>query len=292
MRFGPAAVLLIDLVAGRNPRRRSYPREPRFFVTPAEPEPPVDRSVIGTVVGWRGTGVVLEAPDDVLEAFLSHLPAFYENAGEPVATAEFTLTGESLTVTLPDGLTVTGPFDASTMRAAASRIELLVVERLRATTAIHAGVVSFGARAVVLPGRSMAGKSTLVRALVDAGGTYLSDEYALIEYSGRVAAYPRRMTIRTRDGNQRVDAARAADVDMPSIPIHLVASLIYAAEGWSVEQATQASAVMDLVSNSLNARHDPEGAMIALTSAVSQATCITGTRGEAIEAAALIRAML
>ncbi|MEO6952338.1 MAG: hypothetical protein ABI321_11030 [Polyangia bacterium] len=68
---------------------------------------------------------------------------------------------------------------------------------------IHAGVVAIDGRALLLPGRTFSGKSTLVAALVAAGATYYSDEYAVLDAAGRVAAYPRRMSLRRNTGAPR-----------------------------------------------------------------------------------------
>ena len=51
---------------------------------------------------------------------------------------------------------------------------------------LHAGVVAWEDRALLLPGQSHAGKSTLVAELVRAGATYYSDEFALLDSQGRV----------------------------------------------------------------------------------------------------------
>ena len=48
---------------------------------------------------------------------------------------------------------------------------------------LHAGAVAWGGRAILFPGRSHTGKSTLVRTLVSAGATYLSDEFAVLDRS-------------------------------------------------------------------------------------------------------------
>jgi len=46
---------------------------------------------------------------------------------------------------------------------------------------VHAGVVAWRGRAIVLPGYSRAGKSTLVAELLKLGATYYSDEYAVLD---------------------------------------------------------------------------------------------------------------
>jgi len=55
---------------------------------------------------------------------------------------------------------------------------------------VHAGVVAWQGRAVLIPGRTLSGKSWLVRALVRAGAEYYSDEFAVLDARGRVHPYP------------------------------------------------------------------------------------------------------
>ena len=46
---------------------------------------------------------------------------------------------------------------------------------------VHAGAVAWQGRAIIIPGASLSGKSTLVAELVRAGATYLSDEFAVLD---------------------------------------------------------------------------------------------------------------
>ena len=64
---------------------------------------------------------------------------------------------------------------------------------------VHAGVVGVEDRAIVLPGRSFAGKTTLVAALVKAGAEYWSDEYAVLDADGLVHPYPKPLSVRIND---------------------------------------------------------------------------------------------
>ena len=62
---------------------------------------------------------------------------------------------------------------------------------------VHAGVVAVDGRALLLPGGSFTGKTTLVAALLRAGAQYGSDEYAVLDEAGLVLpAYPRPLSIR------------------------------------------------------------------------------------------------
>lgn len=61
---------------------------------------------------------------------------------------------------------------------------------------VHAAVASRAGLAVVLPGRSGAGKTTLVAALALAGWSYLSDEVAALDLAGSVVRpYPRPLAL-------------------------------------------------------------------------------------------------
>lgn len=66
------------------------------------------------------------------------------------------------------------------LRALESDLQLHVAVRSRRFVFVHAGVVGWRGRAILLPGRSHSGKSTLVAALLEEGAAYYSDEYALI----------------------------------------------------------------------------------------------------------------
>jgi hypothetical protein len=63
-------------------------------------------------------------------------------------------------------------------------------------TFLHAGVVGWEARAIVIPGRSFSGKTTLVREMLRLGATYYSDEFAVVDNSGLVHPFARPLGIR------------------------------------------------------------------------------------------------
>src|SRR5205085_11744707 len=65
-------------------------------------------------------------------------------------------------------------------------------------TFLHAGVVGWKGRAIVVPGSSFTGKTTLVREMLHLGATYYSDEFAVVDRSGLVHPFPRPLGIRQR----------------------------------------------------------------------------------------------
>ena len=81
-----------------------------------------------------------------------------------------------------------------------SHLQLYVAEWARRRIFVHAGVVGWRGRAILVPGRSFSGKTALIAAFVRAGATYYSDEYAVLDAKGRVHPYPRRLSIRSEGG--------------------------------------------------------------------------------------------
>src|SRR5262249_36246454 len=82
------------------------------------------------------------------------------------------------------------------LRTFEADVQLHVAEMAPERVFVHAGVVAYQGRGILLPGRSFAGKSTLVRELVQAGAQYYSDEYAVLDADGAVHPYPRPLSIR------------------------------------------------------------------------------------------------
>lgn len=72
---------------------------------------------------------------------------------------------------------------------------------------LHAGVVAVGEEALVLPGRTFSGKTTLVEALLRAGARYVSDEYAVLDEDALVHPFPKPLSMRNsaaRGGTREV----------------------------------------------------------------------------------------
>lgn len=157
---------------------------------------------------------------------------------------------------------------------------------------VHAGVVGWRGRAIVLPGRTHAGKSSLVAALVRAGATYFSDEYAVLDQDGWVHPYPKALSLRARAGERGVpvDVAtlggRASD---EPLRLGLVVSTTYR-EGarWRPRPETPARAMLSLLDNTVVARLRPPLVMATLRAALEGASAVRTPRGEADDAARAI----
>ena len=168
-------------------------------------------------------------------------------------------------------------------------LQLYVAERARRRVFVHAGVVGWRGRAIVIPGRTMSGKTTLVSALVRAGATYYSDEYAVLDERGRVHPYPKPMSIRKNGGGRPMKIlpeAFGGTTGVRPLPVGLVVATSYR-EGarWRPRQLLPGRAVMALLAHTVSVRRKPERALTTLRQVVADALLLKGARGEATEIA-------
>jgi hypothetical protein len=173
---------------------------------------------------------------------------------------------------------------------------LTIAERSPRRTFVHAGVVGWKGRAIVLPGRTHTGKTTLTAALVRAGAAYLSDEFALIDKHGRIHPFPKPLSIReqpfTPQQNQAVESLGGKQRRRP-LPIGLIVISPYESGRRFRPRAVSAGrGVLELLRHTPSARRDPGLAFERLSLIVAEAPVLKGVRGEADEAATAILARL
>jgi hypothetical protein len=166
-----------------------------------------------------------------------------------------------------------------------SDLRLYVAEVTKHRVFVHAGVVGWKGKAIVIPGRSYFGKSTLVSELVKAGATYYSDEYAVFDARGRVHPFPKPLEMRdegqfkqTKIGVEDFGGRTATK----PIPVGLVMVTKYkAGANWRPRPLSGGQGVLELLANTVSARRQPEKAMGTLQKAVSAAQVLKGVRGDA-----------
>jgi len=147
---------------------------------------------------------------------------------------------------------------------------------------VHAGVVGWRGRVLVLPGCSYTGKSTLTHALIQLGADYYSDEYAVILDNGNLAPYRRKLTLRREDGQEtRLVVASASEQERPA-SVHLVAFCPYVQEArWQPSEMSPGQGVLGLFSNSVTAQHSPDRDLKWLERSTRRARFLHSERGEA-----------
>src|SRR5712692_8638077 len=168
-----------------------------------------------------------------------------------------------------------------------SDMDFYLAQAARQKLFVHAGVVAWKGRAIVIPGRSQSGKTTLVRAFLQAGASYYSDEYAVFDRRGRVYPFPRPLSIRgdSAQVRSRLSAeSLGCQTGSKPVPVGLVTLTQYKAGAqWKPKVLSPGRGALGLLANALAGRKQPEKAMATLGRVVSQAPVLAGTRGEALE---------
>ena len=173
-----------------------------------------------------------------------------------------------------------------------TNLKMYVAEMARRRVFVHAGAVGWNGSAIIIPGRSMSGKTSLVKELVRAGAAYYSDEYAVLDSNGRVHPYPQPLAIRMPGSfKQRKYGAEELGGSTGTAPLKVglvIVSRHRTDARWRPREITAGQAVLDLLANTVPARRKPEVVIPTLQKAVSEATILKGARGEAEETARLI----
>lgn len=159
-------------------------------------------------------------------------------------------------------------------------------------TFLHAGVVGWQGRAIVIPGRSFSGKTTLVRELLRLGATYYSDEFAVVDNSGQVHPFARPLGIREEGSyaQTKYTAERLGSASgVGPLPVGTVVISEYKMGAqWQPIPLSQGQGALELLANSVAIRSQPHQTLTRLHELARQAVFVRGTRGEAREVAASI----
>jgi hypothetical protein len=172
------------------------------------------------------------------------------------------------------------------MRAMSADIDAALAQWGPGHVFVHAGVVGWKGRAILLPGRSFSGKTTLTAALVRAGCTYYSDEYAVLDQAGRVHPYTRLLGI--REDGQSARATRYAVESLGGkrgvrpLPVALIiASQYQSGARWRPRCLSAGEGALALLENTVSARREPQAALATLRRVVATSAVWKGKRGEA-----------
>ncbi len=165
-----------------------------------------------------------------------------------------------------------------------SQLRLEVAEYAKGIIFIHAGVVGWNGQAIILPGKSFSGKSTLTAELVRNGAEYYSDEYAVIEQNGHVSPFPRHLSLRyfgaTRERDVPPEELGGRIGDRP-IPVGMVLFTKFQKGGeWQPEYLGAGSGIMEMLPNTLTLHRDPAFALKLLDLIARRAIMVKSPRGD------------
>ena len=174
---------------------------------------------------------------------------------------------------------------APVLRILAAQIRRTVAEMAPRRVFVHAGVIEHCGRAIVVPGASLSGKSTLVSELIKQGATYYSDEFAVLDDRGRVHPFAKPLSLRKPGSFDSIDhevEEFGAAAGVKSVPIGMVAITRYAPGAkWRPQVLSAGQGALALLSHSVAARRQPRRVIGALHRALGGALIVKGVRGEA-----------
>lgn len=167
-----------------------------------------------------------------------------------------------------------------------SDLQLYVAEMSPRRVFVHAGVVGLNGKAILIPGRSFSGKTTLTAELVKAGAIYYSDEYAVLDKQGRVHHYARPLAIRengqlAKPTKYQVEALGGRR-GMKPLPVGLVIVSHYQQGAqWRPRRLSPGQGALALLANTVSARREPETMLATLQKVVLNTPVLKGKRGDA-----------
>jgi hypothetical protein len=229
---------------------------------------------------------------DILDRFVfPSLPRVEAGAVEPDVTLSVVQAGEGFELRLNGAAVASAQHASGLVPHLIHTLDETVIQRLRGLHALHAGAVQWCGKALILPGSTHSGKSSLVAELIRRGAAYASDEYALLGADGLVHPYPRPLLLRNENGEQSPAAAEELNGKTAgtAAPLGWVFAVGYDAGGqWSVEEVPQSVALLALLRNTPHAMADSPEMLPAFERALAGAVCYAGRRGDAAAAAARI----
>lgn len=172
----------------------------------------------------------------------------------------------------------------------AHEVQIGVATRCRDRVFVHAGVIAWQGKALVVPGASGTGKSELVRALLRLGVTYYSDEYAILTTDADVQPYRRPLTLRRPGGSQRErwSPIDAGEGDEPLAVGLVIFTRFVAGARFKPRRMPSAQAALTVIQNAVAARVSPALVMRAASELSRSVPAVQTPRGEAARVAPLI----
>ncbi|HEX8638161.1 MAG TPA: hypothetical protein VF692_08870 [Pyrinomonadaceae bacterium] len=173
------------------------------------------------------------------------------------------------------------------------RVRMAVAEYAVDKVFLHAGVVGWNGRAIVIPAKSFHGKTTLVAELVKKGAVYYSDEYAVLDEDGLVHPFPKMLSMRgIIDDHQQVDVrveklgGVAGD---KAIPVGMILFTQFQAKArWLPRALSPGRGLLEIIAHTLPIRNKPEFTLKVLNNVMNRAIITKTKRGDAARTAELI----
>jgi len=248
-----------------------------------------------TLMRAYGVEVVIEADD---KEFFEHVIGIARQAlvsrvqFEPIGNSptkarySFTTDADGIVHFDIDGVT-SGPVrpDFGFDRFLDSAIRAHVAAHAKSWVFIHAGVVAWRGKAIILPGQSHRGKTTLVSELIRCGAGYMSDEYAVLDADGLVHPFERDLGVRPSavEPPSPVDPGEFGGIrTVTPVEAGLVVFTGYVENGqWQPDKMSLGNAILESVPQVIPFTFNTEFVLKVLNTTFNRAIIVRSDRGEA-----------
>jgi hypothetical protein len=169
-----------------------------------------------------------------------------------------------------------------------SQIRLTIAEFAESRVFVHAGVVAWKGKAIILPAKSFRGKTTLVKELTKLGAKYYSDEYAVLDEEGFVHPFPKMLSIRgLGDKYQQTDYSVetfGGTKGVAPLPVGMVLLTEFESGAeWQPQVLSEGLGIIEMLSHTIPIRYNPKFSLKVLNKTVNRAIIVQTKRGEAEE---------
>jgi hypothetical protein len=234
--------------------------------------------------------------EDVRQTLSAYLPDCFREIAETEAEHCFTLVRNrnGKDSFYKNGEKVfTGVVRETALETAGSEIRRTIAEFAVGRVFIHAGAVGWKGRAILIPGKSFSGKTSLTAALVKRGALYYSDEYAILDEDGFVHPFPKTLSVRGEiDDYTQVEypvetlGGRAA-TEKNRVAMVLITEYKPKAK-WNPQILSSAQGTMEIIKNTIPIRANPNFVLKVLNLIAREAIIVKSNRGDVSKFADLI----
>jgi len=154
---------------------------------------------------------------------------------------------------------------------------------------VHAGVVSHAGTAIVIPGCSHSGKTTLVAELVRRGASYYSDEFAVVDPAGLIHPYAKPLSIRGPRATVFGVPTEPPTQQIGTEPMRAGLIVLTGYEpgaSWAPVDCEPGEAALAVLEHVIAARLRPRESLRAARHLAEGSRALRGPRGEVAEVAA------
>ena len=174
-----------------------------------------------------------------------------------------------------------------------SRLRLTVAEFASEKVFLHAGVVGWQGKTIIIPGASYSGKTTLVAELIKRGADYFSDEYAVLDENGETHPFPKTLSVRgIIDKYKQVEFPAEtfnAKIATHPVPVGMILLLQYEKGAtWNPQILSPGNGILEILSHTVPIRFNPKFSLQVLNNITNRAIIAKSKRGEAKEVVNLL----